>query len=167
MNLAVLYGLRTLADNVECPTEQNTSVSRAEPESALQQKIDDFESELQNAYNALSPEQQDKVEAKVEEVRDFVRDQIRRDVHEVAQEHLRQGDAAVVISGPGGGIYHDHQSGQLNDSDYIRVPPPGVTLKGPLNFSAAARRPLPAYGTGRGYAQRHPAQTPSYIPLSN
>lgn len=58
----------------------------------LQQKIDDFESELQNAYNALSPAQQDKVDAKVEEVRDFVRDQIRRDVNEVTQEHLRQGD---------------------------------------------------------------------------
>ncbi|EAA5259333.1 hypothetical protein DP804_23060 [Salmonella enterica subsp. enterica] len=92
MNPAVIYGLRTLVDNVKCPVEQNTSVSRAEPESPLQQKIDDFESELQNAYNALSPAQQDKVDAKVEEVRDFVRDQIRRDVHEVTQEHLRQGD---------------------------------------------------------------------------
>lgn len=92
MNIAVIYGLRTLVDNVKCPVEQNTSVSRAEPESALQQKIDDFESELQNAYNALSPAQQDKVDAKVEEVRDFVRDQLRRDVNGVTQEHLRQGD---------------------------------------------------------------------------
>ncbi|MGP8592079.1 hypothetical protein ACT2EB_18300 [Salmonella enterica subsp. enterica serovar Typhimurium] len=92
MNLALNYGLHRLADNASTPAEPDASVSRAEPESALQQKIDDFESGLQNAYNALSPAQQDKVDAKVEEVRDFVRDQIRRDVHEVTQEHLRQGD---------------------------------------------------------------------------
>lgn len=90
MNLGSLYGLNELTGNAAVSEKDDASVSRAMPDNAQTQKIQNFESELKSAYNALAPDQQDEVDQKVEQVRDFVRDQIRRDVQDVTRAHLQQ-----------------------------------------------------------------------------
>ena len=86
MNLAVMYGMKTLLTGMADTPPPDDTLSRNPPGMELKQRVSDFEAQMKSAYNSLSPEEQEKVDAKIEQVKEFVQDKIKREVKEQAQD---------------------------------------------------------------------------------
>lgn len=87
MNLAVMYSMKTLlTGKADTSPPSYSTLSRNQPGMELKQRVSDFEAQMKAAYNSLSAEDQEKVDAKIEQVKEFVQEKIKREVKEQAQD---------------------------------------------------------------------------------
>ncbi|HCA3439705.1 TPA: hypothetical protein MO340_004269 [Salmonella enterica subsp. salamae serovar 35:g,m,s,t:-] len=86
MDLAIIYGAKKVIGKLADSVTPEEGISANGVGTELKHKVEDFETALKNAYNGLSKEEQDKVDEKVLEIRNFVRDEVKRD----AKEHVKE-----------------------------------------------------------------------------
>ncbi len=96
MKLAVIYGMKNVVGRLADNLSSDGALSRNEPGSKLKQRVDNFQAALRDSYHSLSEEQQEKVDNRIEEVKDFVRDTIKRRAREQTTESLSDAETQLT-----------------------------------------------------------------------